>query len=245
MKFRLLFVCCVFYSGAFAQILQLHYDLRHTVDPDRNPKNFCSLYFEYFKAQDSTSAFFKSGAFFLKVQTDMRGQQGNIAQSFIQASQSFRFWKPKINIAVQYSGGLGVTEPKQYSYYINNAFSVGPTYAFTWKGAFFSNTLSYTYNAMKKASNDLMYSFYWGKGFWNYKVEFAGDFELYTLSKNQGDAATQNLRGKRLCFFGEPQLWFNFNKTVGTGTRALLYYHVTTTDNVFQLYPTVALRFKL
>jgi len=32
-----------------------------------------------------------------------------------------------------------------------------------------------------------MLSFYWWKGFFNYKMEFAGDFELYTLNKNQGD----------------------------------------------------------
>ncbi len=244
MKTRLLFFFCIFYSAAFGQNLQLHYDLRHTVDPDRNSKNFPSLYFEYFKAQDTTSAFFKPASFFLKAQTDMRGQNSNIGQSFIQASQSFRFWKPKINLAVQYSGGLGVTEPKQYSYYINNAFSLGASYSFRWKGAFFSTTLSYTYNALKRPSHDFLYAFYWGKGFWNYKVEFAGDFNLSTINKNQGDDATSNMEGKRFAFFGEPQLWFNINKTMGVGTRAILYYHVVTTDNVFQVYPTMAVRFK-
>lgn len=248
MKTRLIIiVACCFSKIASAQNLQLHYDLRHTVDPARNPKNFPTLYFEYFKSMKKAndSSMIKPGAFFLKVQTDMQGTNDNIGKSYIQVSQSFKLWKPEIYLSLQYSGGLGVTEPRQYSYYITNALSAGPVYGFQWQGAYFNAGLSYTRNLLKSASNDFLASFYWGKGFFNYKLEFNGDFEVYSINKNQGDEATQNLHGKRISFFGEPQLWFNINKTVGIGARLNMFYHVITTEDVFQNYPTVAVRFKL
>jgi len=235
---------CIFSLPVFSQNLQLHYDLRHSIDPKHNAENFPTVYFEYFKSQPDTTSFIKPGSFLFKVETDMQGDKNNIGKAYIQATQTFRLWKPKIFLGVQYSGGLGVTEPKQYSYYINNSLGIGPNYPFQWHGAYFSAAVYYTYNILKKPSNDVMLSFYWWKGFLNYKLEFAGDFELYTLNKNQGDDFTKDLKGKTVSFFGEPQVWFNLNKSFAFGSKQLLYYHVTTTENVFQVYPTVAMRIK-
>ena len=39
---------CVTCLISRAQQLQLHYDLRHSVDPDRNRRNFASLTYEHF-----------------------------------------------------------------------------------------------------------------------------------------------------------------------------------------------------
>jgi hypothetical protein len=89
-----------------------------------------------------------------------------------------------------------------------------------------------------------MLSFYWGKGLWNYKMEFDGDFELYTLNRNQGDAATQNLKGKILSFFGEPQVWFKVIGGLSVGSKFIMYYHVIIPQNLFEIYPTVAARVK-
>jgi hypothetical protein len=244
MKYLILLMLAGCSASLSAQNLQLHYDLRHTVDPSHNPQNFPTLYFEYFKAQNDTSSFIKPGSFFLKVETDMQGDDNNIGKAFIQASQTFRTWKPKIYVSVQYSGGLGVTDPRQYSYYINNALSIGPSYLFQWKGAYFSTSLYYTYNMLHRPSNDFLYTFYWGKGFWNYKVEFSGDVELYTLNKNQGDDFTKDLHGKTVSFFGEPQIWFRIKGNFSLGSKELLYYHVVTPENVFEVYPTIAARIK-
>ena len=236
---------CIFSSPALSQNLQLHYDFRHAIDPKHNRQNFPTLYFEYFKSQTDTSLFIKPGSFLFKVETDLQGDKNNIGKSFVQVTQTFRLWKPKIFIGVQYSGGLGVTEPKQYSYYISNALSIGPSAPFQWKGAYFNVFVYYTYNMLKKPSNDVMLSFYWWKGFMNYKLEFAGDFELYTLNKNQGDDFTKGLTGKTVSFFGEPQVWFNLNKSFAIGSKQLMYYHVNTTEDLFQVYPTIAVRVKL
>jgi hypothetical protein len=239
MKYRLLFILGMLPSMLFAQTLQLHYDFRHTFDPSHNSMNFPTIYFEYFKQKDTTS-----GSFFMKMESDLNGQNHNIGKFYTQLTQSFKFWKPKVYAQIQYSGGLGISEPGSYSYYIANAFSVGAVYPFQWKGAWFSTALSYTYNAFKKPSNDFLYSFYWGHGFWNYKVEFSGDVELYSMNRYTGDSFTSNLSGKSIAFFGEPQVWFKLHKGFAVGSKINLYYHVLTNEDLFQVYPTLAARFK-
>src|ERR1700712_1489590 len=96
---RIIFKClCIFPMLANAQSLQLHYDLRHTIDPKHNPQNLPTLFFEYFKTQTDTSSFIKPGSFLFKVETDMLGDKNNIGKAYIQATQTFSFWNPKIFI---------------------------------------------------------------------------------------------------------------------------------------------------
>jgi hypothetical protein len=236
---------CIFPMLIFAQSLQLHYELRHTADPKNNPKNFPAIYFDYFKLQTDTSSFIKPGSFLFTLESDMQGNKNNVGKAFVQVTQTFRLWRPKIFVGVQYSGGLGVTEPKQYSYYINNAVSIGPSVPFAWKGAYFNVFVYYTRNMLKKPSNDVMLSLYWWKGLFNYKMEFSGDFELYSINKNTGEDFTKNLSGKTISFFGQPQVWYNLNKSFAVGSKELLYYHVNTPENLFQVYPTVAIKVKI
>lgn len=238
MKYYLLFVFGMSTSSLFAQNLQLHYDLRHTIDPAHNSMNFPTIYFEYFKSKDT------SGSFFIKMESDLDGENHNTGKFFMQVSQSFKLWKPKIYLQMQYTGGLGIAEPGSYGYYITNAFQLGAVYPFQWQKAWFSTSLSYVYNAFKKPSNDIAYSLYWGRGFWNYKFEFSGDFNLMTQNKNLGDSFTSNLGGKRVSFFAEPQIWFKIHSGFSLGSKINMYYHVLTSDNIFQVYPTIAARFK-
>jgi hypothetical protein len=227
------------------QSLQFHYDLRHTVDPATNSKNFTTLYFEYFKNQDSGSAFIKPGSFLLKMQADFLGEKNNMGKFYMQVSQSFRCWRPKIFINLQYSGGLGITEPKQYSYYITNAFSIGPAYPFQLGKAYLAAVFNYKYIPYNKPSHDFLYTLYWWKGLWNYRAEVAGDFSIWTENKNHGDDFTKQLHGKRFFFFAEPQFWYSLSKNFAIGTKINMYYHVLTTDDRFQVYPTIALRCKI
>ncbi|HSZ34891.1 MAG TPA: hypothetical protein VK772_16360, partial [Puia sp.] len=63
MKNLLIPIFCLYSVFSFSQNIQLVYDLRHTADPVNNPKNFPTLYFEYFKLQDSGRSFIKPGSF--------------------------------------------------------------------------------------------------------------------------------------------------------------------------------------
>ena len=220
---------------AQAQQLQLHYDFRHSIDPEHNPRNFPSLSFEYFKSNDST------GSFLLKMQTDFNGVKSNPGQSFLQVSKNLRFWKPKVYLSLNYSGGLGVAPPA-YGYYISNAFGAGLSYPFQWKGAWLSANLMYRYNAFPKGSHDAQLNVYFWKGFFHYKLQAAGSIVAWTENRNQGTDFTKNLSGKKFAFFGDPQIWLNVWKGLSVGSRINLFFHVYSEDNEVQVYPTLALR---
>ena len=245
MKYQILSLLFFFTGFVYSQKLELHYDLRHSTDPKHNAKNFPTLYFEYFKTQDSGHAFIKPGSFLFKMQADLLGEKNNIGKFYMQVSQTFRFWTPKIYLHLSYSGGLGVTEPKQYSFYITNTYSAGVAYPLQWKGTWLSTVLDYKYISYEKPSYDLLYTLYWWKGFLNYKMEFAGDFSIWTENKNHGDPDTMNISGKRFSFFAEPQIWLNLNKSFSMGSKINLYYRVLTNENLFQVYPTAAIKCKL
>lgn len=228
-----------------SQTLQMHYDLRHSVDPKNNPKNYPELYFEFFKTQDSGKAFIKPGSFLLKAEADLLGEGGNIGKFYLQVSQSFRFWQPKIFLNLQYSGGLGVTEPKQYSYYIPNTYSFGLNYPFKWGNCYLSAVLNYQYVPYKKPTMDGLFTLYWWKGLWNYHAEISGDFSIWTANRDHGDSLTLALSGKEFFFYAEPQFWFHINKVVALGTKIVIGYHVYAVENVLNLYPTIAIRCKI
>jgi hypothetical protein len=50
--------------------------------------------------------------------------------------------------------------------------------------------------------------------------------------------------GKSVAFFGEPQGWFRIHKGFATGSKVNLYYHVLINQDLFQVYPTLAVKFK-
>ncbi|HMH24778.1 MAG TPA: hypothetical protein VK563_23545, partial [Puia sp.] len=101
-----LFATCLsaillFAGSLAAQNLQLHEDLRHTVASGDNPHNYPTLYFEYFKSQDTgpdttrSGFFIQPGSFLLKMQTDFSGAENNPSKFFMQVTQTLRCWKPK------------------------------------------------------------------------------------------------------------------------------------------------------
>jgi hypothetical protein len=176
MKIFIFYLICFIPVSLSTQNLQLHYDLRHSLDPQFNSKNFPTLYFEYFKGDDS-------GSFLMKIQSDLIGEKNNIGKFYMQTSKSLKFWEPKIYLQIQYSGGLGIAEPGQYGYYITNAFSIGASYPFQLNNAYFNALRCYTYNAFTKPSNDILFSFYWGFGLWNYQCVLSR-INLFKYSSN-------------------------------------------------------------
>ncbi|HEV3223767.1 MAG TPA: DUF5020 family protein [Puia sp.] len=245
MKCFLLSSLCVFALQSFSQNIQLVYDLRHTADPGNNPKNFPTLYFEYFKSQDSGKSFIKPGSFLFKMEADAFGPGMNTCKIYFQVSQTLRFWVSKVFLHLSVSSGLGVTEPKQYSYYILNTYLAGVALPFQWKGGFYSLVLDYKYVPYKIPSSDFLSTFYYYRGFFNYRFEFLGDFSCWTENKNHGDTLTVNMIGKQFFFYGEPQLWYRLAGGCSVGGRMNIYYHVYTNENKWQVYPAIGIRWKL
>jgi len=234
---KILLLCLLSTAGLVgqAQQLQLHYDFRHSLDPARTPRNFTTLTYEYFKGTDST------GSFLLKMQTDFSGENNNVGQLFIQVSKNVRFDRAKVELALSYSGGLGVAPPS-YGYYLTNAFGIGLAYPFQWQSAWFSTSLVYRLNAFVRPSHDAQFTFYFGKGIFNYRILVAGSLVAWSENRNQGTTLTNGLTGKKVAFFGDPQCWVKVSKQVSVGSRINLYYHTLTTENRLQVYPTLAVR---
>lgn len=244
MKKIFLLLFAAYRLSASCQTLQLYYDPRHTIKPDLNGKNFVTTYFEYYKELDSGRALIKPGSFLLKMQADFMGDQANTGKFYMQVSQSFRCWTPKVFLNLQYSGGLGVTNPRQYSYYITNTYSIGASYPFKCKSAFLSAVLNLKYVSYTKPSYDFLCTLYWWQPVLQYRAEFSGDFSLWTENRNHGDDMTRNLKGKRFYFFAEPQCWYKLSGPIAAGTKVNLFYHINTTENIFEVYPSVGLRCK-
>ncbi len=245
MKLLFFLMGCCCNTLLLGQSLQLHYDFQQSTVPSGNTKNHPTLYFEYFKAQDSGTHFIKPGSFLFKTQADFTGEKTNMGKFYVQVSQTFRCWHPKIFVHLQYSGGAGLTEPRQYSYYIRNTFSAGLSYPFKWGNTWLSAVANYRVIAYNKMSHDVMATLYWWKGLLHYKAEFSGDFSVWSESRNHGDEGTKGLHGKQFFFFAEPQLWYNIFPKFSVGSRVSMNYHVLSSANNLQVYPSIAVRCKL
>jgi Domain of unknown function (DUF5020) len=240
MKYLLCSALILLTMPVFPQNIQLHYDLRHSLDPNLNPKNFPSFSFEYFKNIDTLN----NGSFLLKLDSRLDGKKSNMGQVFTQLSQSIKFWKPKIYLSLTYSGGLGVTSTN-FGYYLSNSFGIGSAYTFQLNGAWVSVCAYFRVNVFDKPSYDPQATLWFGKGFLNYKIYFAGSFVFWSQNRNQGDDATRDLRGKKIAFFGDPQIWFRIKGGFSAGSKINVYYHLLSDNNQIQFYPTLGLKYQL
>lgn len=221
-----------------AQNFQFHYDFRHSINPDLNSKNFPTINFEYFKNLDTIG----TGSFLLKLQTDFNGTGNNVGQVFTQVLQTLKFWKPPVYIALNYTGGLGVT-PDSYGYYISNSFGLGIAYPFKWKGAWFNTNLLFRYTTFDAPSCDPQFTFYYGKGFLNYRIFITGSFVLWTENRNRGDDYTKDLNGKKLVIIGDPQIWIKIIKGFSLGSRINVFYNLLDDNNQIKVYPTIGAKY--
>jgi Domain of unknown function (DUF5020) len=239
MKLLFVLTCLFLSSHSGSQNLQIHYDFRHSLDHKLNAKNFPSFSFEYFKLIDTLG----TGSFLLKVQADLSGKHQNVGQVFTQVSQSLRFWKPKIFLYLNYSGGIGVT-PSAFGFYIPNSYGIGISYPFQWKGAWLAVNILFRYNAFDRPSYDPQLTFYFGKGISNYRFFVSGSFVFWTQNRNQGDAYTQHLKKKKFAFFGDPQFWVNIKNGFSVGSRINVFHHLLTEGNQVQFYPTLGIKYQ-
>jgi hypothetical protein len=223
----------------FGQELQLHYDFRHTIDPQLNEKNFPWIDFKYFKEIDTLN----TGAFLLEVQSFLDGDKNNIGQTFMQLSQSLKFWEPNIFAYFYFSGGLGVT-PESYGYYISNAYSVGGSYLLEFKKIWFNLSLLYRYSAYEKPSHDPQVNFYIGGALFNYKLMYSSTLVLWSNNNDDGSTINSEKEGKKVLFFADPQIWYKIGRGFSIGTRGGLSYHIVDDKNRVVLYPTIGLKFE-
>jgi len=232
-------------SGSLiAQQLQLHFEPRHELDATRYTRDFVSLFFQYFKPPKEDSSFVRVGSTLIQTQCDFTGVRGNIGKLYVQCSQTVKFWAPNIYLDLEYSGGLGIAEPGGIGFYITNTYSVGWASALVWQGTVMNLSAAFAYTAFKVPSRDFRCSVYWWRGLFNYAAEFSGDIQCWTLNKNLGSDQATPTGGKWFCVFAEPQFWYSLGGGLSLGTKINVYYNVVTFDQILQIYPTAAVRYK-
>lgn len=221
---------------ASAQEIQLHYDFRHSVSPRKNPKNYPLLVFKYFKEIDTVG----TGSFLFEVQSHLSGKKTYIGQAFIQASQSLKFWKPKIYLYANFSGGLGVADP-DFGYFISNSYGLGVSVPLVFKKSWYSFSLMYRYSDLVKPSHDVQSNIYIGGGLMNYRLMYGCTLVAWATNKNNGLAENAHKKGKRLAFFADPQIWYGIGKGFSVGSRVSLFYHINNESGI-QAFPTAGIK---
>jgi hypothetical protein len=228
-------VVCAAVRVAGAQNLQVHYDWRHTVDPQNNPRNFPELTFKSFKALEF-------GSFLLKLEVNLDGSRKNASKAYTEVSQTLKFWTPPIFLHLEYTGGLGLFDGGTGGYYLDNAYLIGAAHPFQWQGSWANIYLAYKYTNSPKPSHDPQVSLYWGKGFGDH-WDFASTAVCWTQNKNHGDPWTANLSGKRFAFLVENEVWYKPFANISVGSEIRVSYNVYATDGRLLIYPTIGTRY--
>ncbi len=219
------------------QELQFLYDFRHSIDPGFNEKNYPRLDFKYFQDIDTLN----TGSFLLEVQSSLNGNKNNIGQSFIQVSQSLKFWKPNIFMNFYFSGGLGTT-PDSYGYFISNAYSAGASYLLAFEKIWFNLSVLYRYSAFLKPSHDPQLNFYTGGTLFNYKLRYSTTLVLWSNNKDDGSSINTGKQGKQVFFFADPQVWLTIGKGFSLGTKGSMSYNIVAEKKGVVLYPAIGIK---
>lgn len=223
----------------YGQDLELHYDFRHSTDPKNNERNFLFLNFNYFKELDTTG----KGTFQIQVQSQLNGEKGSIGQTFIQLFHNVKYWKPKIYLSGYFSGGLGVTSTS-FGYNIANAYGLGLSVPLIYPKTWFNFGLLYRYSATAKPGHDPQINFYVGGGLFGYRLMYSSSIVFWTPAKDNGLPVNAGKSGRKVSFFGDPQIWYGIGKKFSIGSRINLYYHIITDENKIMLYPTIGIKRK-
>jgi hypothetical protein len=211
--------------------------VRHSVDPKLNDKNFPMVDFKYFKELDTMA----TGSFLIELQSFLNGEKSNIGQAFIQATQNIKFWKPKIYLSCGFSGGVGVAIPS-YGYYIANSYSIGISYPLVFPRTWFSFNILYRYTAILKPSHDPQLTIYLGGGQFNYKLMYSCSFVSWFTNKDNGLPGNEGKKGKKYLFYADPQIWYGIGKKYSIGSRVSVYYHLFSDENTLKAYPTIGIK---
>jgi len=222
-------------SVAHGQDLQLHYDLRHSVDPANNARDFPSIVFKSFKA-------LPYGSFLLKLEANLDGEHRNVSKGYFEVSQTLRFWKAPVYAYGEFTGGLGLFDHASGGYYIANSYSLGAAYPFQWNGGWASIALAYRYSNFSRPSHDPQATLYWGRPL-GARWSFASTGVFWTQNQNQGDDFTQSLTGKRGALLIENELWWRASGPISVGSEIRVSRNVFTADGRLLVYPTLGARY--
>jgi hypothetical protein len=191
-------------SFGFAQNLQLHYDLGHSLYKELSNRPSVTTTIEMYKPDKWGSTYFF---------TDIDYFHDGVAGAYWEVSREFNVSKNKQwAVHGEYDGGLASSQLNQYSTRFQHAFLVGP--AWNWHSADFSKTFSvqamYKYyfkgqNSYNRPFSGFQLTEVWGLTFAHKLCTFSGFCDVWYDKKVNG----------HLIVLSEPQFWFNMNTLKG------------------------------
>lgn len=208
--------------------VQLHYDLSSS-------RNYLTTTIERFKPDAKGSTFFF---------VDMNYNGNGPTEAYFEIARELKFWNGPFSAHVEYNGGLH--KDAGLDFQINNAYLVGGTYS--WNAADYSKgfSLSAMYkniqNHYNNKPNNLQLTGVWYMNMMKGKVSFTGfaDFwtEEHVVFGDNGPATS------KVVFLTEPQLWYNFNKTISAGGEVEVGYDFGAAQGL-NIFPTLAVKVNL
>lgn len=212
-----------FAATTYAQNIQLHYDLGENRD-------YPTTTVEMFKPDRLGSTFFF---------VDMNYSSEGVMEAYWEIARELKVCDSPFTLHVEYNGGT------TNSFSFNNNYLLGATYGYNSedfsKG--FSISAMYKYIEKKDQASNFQITGVWYLHFLDRKMTFSGfaDFwkEENTVSDDQFESDFQHAD---YVFITEPQLWYNFNKSISLGTEIEISNNFAGNAG-FMINPTVAAKY--
>ncbi len=212
-------------STAFAQNLQLHYDLG-------KGRSFVTSTVEMFRPDKHGNTFF-----FIDMDYGVGEVQG-ISLAYWELARVFTLPSAPVGWHIEYNGGMGqyYTPSGNGAYTIHNSWLTGLDYSVN--SADFSKgfTLKTLYKYLENTPDNRPHSYQltavWYVNFANNKMTFSGFADLWRETTPTG----------KMIFLSEPQLWYNLNANFAVGGEVELSNHFAGMEG-FQIMPTLGLKY--
>ena len=224
----------VLFTSAYAQNLQLHYDTRNSLYGDKvAPINYLTATFEMFKPD-------KWGQTFMFVDFDFSFDKRNPGLAYAEIARAFKIGDFPLMPHLEYNGGLGLVRGTGYSFSIPSSYLAGVQYPFKLGNFFMSTYLTYKLNAFPKNSHDVQWTFTWNSTLANGKLSLAGFADFWTEDKQFSEG--EDVKGKKMIFLSEPQIWYNITENFSIGSEIELSYNFVNkfAESKFYAIPTLA-----
>lgn len=190
---------------------------------------------ERFKPDAKGSTFFFSDLFYT---------ENGPKEAYFEIARELKFWDGPISAHVEYNGGLHTDILNSTNFHINNAYLLGATYS--WNASDFSKgfSLSAMYkhiqaNPYNKPSN-IQLTGVWYMNLLKNKLSFTGFADFWTEEHFVIGAAEP----AGFVFYSEPQLWYNFNKTLSAGGEIRIGYNFGVTEGL-EIIPALGIKVNL
>jgi hypothetical protein len=207
--------------------LQLHYDFGAG-------RKYLTSTIERFKTDDNGSLFYF---------VDMNYNADGPTEAYFEIARELKFWDGPITGHIEYNGGLH-RESSIINFQINNAYLLGASYSLNSKD--FSKGISFSALYKLIQGNIEPHNFQlttvWYMNMLEGKLSFTG-FADFWREKSNNHLIT-GLPTTSFIFLSEPQLWYNFNKSISAGGEIELGYNFAGVAG-FKACPTLAIKYNL